>query len=226
MTQTTYAVRLTNVVKRYGNATVLDGIDLTVAHGEFVCILGRSGTGKSTLLNLIGGLDEPTSGTIELLGRNLSELDETRRASLRAHKLGFVFQFFNLIPTLTARENVELPLALNRVAQGSARQRAQALLDGLGVGGCASRFPDDMSGGEQQRVAIARALVHRPALVLADEPTGNLDIDTGSDVLALLRDSCRSADATLIMATHSSEARALADRVLGINQSAVSEQSR
>jgi putative ABC transport system ATP-binding protein len=226
MTQPTYDIRLENVIKRYGDTAVLDGVDLTIAHGEFVCVLGRSGTGKSTLLNLIGGLDEPTSGEIELLGRRLGDLDETRRAALRAHELGFVFQFFNLIPTLTARENVELPLALCGQSQAAAQTRAQALLNDLGVGDCAQRFPDDMSGGEQQRVAIARALVHRPAVVLADEPTGNLDIDTGNDVLALLRDSCRSANATLVMATHSHEAVELADRVLGISQSIVTEQLR
>jgi len=225
MTRTTIDVRLSNVVKRYGDTVVLDGIDLTIAHGEFVVVLGRSGTGKSTLLNLVGGLDEPTSGEIELLGRNLRALSETQRAALRAHKLGFVFQFFNLIPTLTARENVELPLALNGVGRTLARQRAQALLEDLAVGTCADRFPDDMSGGEQQRVAIARALVHGPALVLADEPTGNLDIDTGNDVLALLRASCHAADATLVMATHSTDAVALADRVLSVTQSGVAERA-
>jgi len=223
MAQATIDVRLTEVVKRYADTTVLDRVNLEITHGEFVAVLGRSGTGKSTLLNLIGGLDAPTGGDIEVLGQALNRLDETARASLRALKLGFVFQFFNLIPTLTAQENVELPLALNDVPRALAHRRARAMLDELGLGHCGQRFPDDLSGGEQQRIAIARAIIHEPAIVLADEPTGNLDADTSADVLALLRKVCRDTDASLIMATHSTDAATLADRVLVIEHAAIVE---
>jgi len=223
MAQATIDVRLTEVVKRYADAIVLDHVNLEIAHGEFVAILGRSGTGKSTLLNLIGGLDAPTGGTIEVLGQALSQLDETACAAMRARRLGFVFQFFNLIPTLTAQENVELPLALNETSRAQAQRRARSMLEKLGLGDCDQRFPDDLSGGEQQRVAIARAIVHEPAIVLADEPTGNLDSDTSADVLALLREMCRDTGASLIMATHSTEAAALADRVLVIEHGVVVE---
>lgn len=219
-------VRLVGVAKTYGDSTVLTDVDLEVGHGEFVALLGRSGTGKSTLLNLIGGLDEPTQGDVHLLGRLLSSLTESQRSQLRAKSLGFVFQFFNLIPTLTARENVELPLAINATPKQEGRNRAQRLLGELGLSNCENRFPEELSGGEQQRVAIARAIVHDPAVILADEPTGNLDIETGKSVLALLYEICRRHGTTLIVATHSDEVLGLADRVLTISNARLEETQR
>ena len=205
---------------------MLSNIELTIEHGQFVAVLGRSGTGKSTLLNIIGGLDEPTQGRVLLLGQALRDLSETERSILRARKLGFVFQFFNLIPTLTAQENVELPLALNGIAKSRAREHALALLSELELGRCADRFPDELSGGEQQRIAIARAIAHDPEIVLADEPTGNLDLETGKIVLQLLNDICRRRGATLIMATHSDEVVAIADRVFSVSNSGLEELPR
>jgi putative ABC transport system ATP-binding protein len=223
MTRQDVDVQLEGVAKSYGDIVVLAGIDLAIHHGQFVAILGRSGTGKSTLLNLIGGLDDPTRGRVYLLGQALATLSETQRSMLRARSLGFVFQFFNLIPTLTARENVELPLALNGIPKLRARERARALLGELDLAGCADRFPDELSGGEQQRIAIARAVAHEPAIVLADEPTGNLDLDTGRIVLELLNNICRGRGTTLIMATHSDEVVAIADRVLRVGSSGLEE---
>jgi len=219
-------VQLVGVAKTYGDSTVLTDIDLEVAHGEFVALLGRSGTGKSTLLNLIGGLDEPTQGDVHLLGRLLSSLTESQRSQLRAKSLGFVFQFFNLIPTLTARENVELPLAINATPKQEGRKRARTLLGELGLSSCENRFPEELSGGEQQRVAIARAIAHDPAVILADEPTGNLDLETGKSVLALLYEICRRRGRTLIVATHSDEVLGLADRVLTISNARLEEARR
>lgn len=226
MENTNTDVRLVGVSKTYGDSAVLTDVDLEVSHGEFVVILGRSGTGKSTLLNLIGGLDEPANGEVHLLGHQLSSLTETQRAALRAEKLGFVFQFFNLIPTLTARENIELPLAINTMPKGESRHRATDLLNELGLSDCAERFPEELSGGEQQRIAIARAIAHEPAVILADEPTGNLDIETGKTVLALLYEICRRRGTTLIVATHSNEVLGLADRVLTINNALLEETQR
>jgi len=219
-------VRLLGVTKSYNGHAVLEAIDFEVQHGQFVVVLGRSGTGKSTLLNLIGCLDDASQGEIQLLGTSIGRLDETQRAGLRARKLGFVFQFFNLIPTLTARENIELPLAINRVSKPELRGRSRELLSELGLEHCANRFPDELSGGEQQRVAIARAIAHEPAIVLADEPTGNLDIETGRTVLDLLDQLCRSRGTTLIMATHSDEVLGRADRVVTINNARLIEAPR
>jgi putative ABC transport system ATP-binding protein len=219
-------VRLLGVTKSYNGHAVLEAIDFEVEHGQFVVVLGRSGTGKSTLLNLIGCLDDASQGEIQLLGTSIERLDETQRAGLRARKLGFVFQFFNLIPTLTARENIELPLAINRVSKPDLRARSRELLSELGLEHCANRFPDELSGGEQQRVAIARAIAHEPAIVLADEPTGNLDLETGRTVLDLLEQLCRSRGTTLIMATHSDEVLGRANRVVTINNARLIEAPR
>ncbi len=219
-------VRLVGVSKTYGDSTVLSNVDLDIRHAEFVAVLGRSGTGKSTLLNLIGGLDDPDHGEVHLLGRRLSTLTETQRADLRGEKLGFVFQFFNLIPTLTARENVELPLAINATPKHESRRRAAELLGELDLSNCDNRFPDELSGGEQQRVAIARAIAHNPAVILADEPTGNLDLETGKAVLALLYEICRRRGTTLVIATHSDEVLGLADRVLTISNARLEESQR
>ena len=223
MAADTPSVRLLNVSKTYNSHVVLSHTDLEVAPGEFVVIVGRSGSGKSTLLNLIGGLDFASSGEIWLLGQSLTELTEEQRATIRCRSLGFVFQFFNLIPTLTVSENIRLPLALNGVSKEEAKGRSDHLLHQLGMGDCGKRFPEELSGGEQQRIAIARAMAHKPAIVLADEPTGNLDLDTAREVLKLLDRTCRAQGTTLIMATHSREVIGLADRVLTIRGSQLEE---
>ncbi|HEX7082051.1 MAG TPA: ABC transporter ATP-binding protein [Gammaproteobacteria bacterium] len=209
-------VRLSQVSKAYGNLTVLDNIHFSAKRGEFLVVVGRSGSGKSTLLRLIGGLEAPDSGSVAFAGRRLDRMREPERAAFRRREIGFVFQFFNLIPTLTVAENIELPLALNALSKTETQARVAALLDELGLAGSESRFPEELSGGEQQRVAIARAVAHEPALVLADEPTGNLDLETAERVLGLLNETCRRRHATLIMATHSPEVIGLADRVLTI----------
>lgn len=209
--------------KRYAAREILDAIDLSVAAGEFTVVTGRSGSGKSTLLNLIGGLDRASSGEIEILGRNIEQLPDRELSLLRRRHLGFVFQFFNLIPTLTIAENIELPLALNGRNAKDARARSTEVLTELELEHCASRLPDELSGGEQQRAAIGRAIVHRPALVLADEPTGNLDLETARGVIHLLDDMCRHYGATLIMATHAPEVMGRADRVLTIRNARLEE---
>jgi putative ABC transport system ATP-binding protein len=210
------SVTLEAVSKRYGTQSVLENADLQVRRGEQLAVIGRSGSGKSTLLRLIGSLEPPDTGEIRVAGHDLGGLSETERASVRRSTIGFVFQFFNLIPTLTVGENVELPLALNGAGKAEAQRSSAALLGELGLGGFGQRFPDELSGGEQQRVAIARAVVHAPQIVLADEPTGNLDADTADRVLALLGGLCRRRGTTLVLATHSREAAALADRVVVI----------
>jgi putative ABC transport system ATP-binding protein len=216
-------IELQNVSKRYGRQAVLDGASVTVERGRFVTVMGRSGSGKSTLLRLIGGLEAADSGLVRVDDTDLTALTETERARQRRHGLGFVFQSFNLIPTLTVAENVELPLALNDVAPEKARRLTRELLDELGLADCADRFPEDISGGEQQRVAIARAVVHEPKLVLADEPTGNLDAETAQHVLELLRRTCGERNATLIVASHSAELAARADRVVTIRAGRIEE---
>jgi len=198
------------------DCAVLHGIDLTIDEGEFVVLLGVSGSGKSTLLNLISGIDEPSGGVILLDGVEVTRLDERARTLHRRDQVGIVFQFFNLIPTLTVLENVTLPLELRGENRRQSDQRGLALLARVGLADRASDFPDRLSGGEQQRVAIARALVHEPRLVLADEPTGNLDAETGRSVLALLLELTREAGRTLLMATHDSSIIPQADRVLRI----------
>jgi putative ABC transport system ATP-binding protein len=209
-------IELHNVCKRYGRQPVFDGASVTIERGQFVAVMGRSGSGKSTLLRLIGGLEAADSGLVRVDDTDLTTLTETERAQRRRHGLGFVFQSFNLIPTLTVAENVELPLALNDFAPDQVRVRSRGLLAELGLADCTDRFPEDISGGEQQRVAIARAVVHEPKLVLADEPTGNLDAETSRHVLELLRRTCGQRNATLIVATHSAELAAQAGRVLTI----------
>ncbi len=211
-------IRLENLSKSFQEGAhtrvVLRNVDATFARGEFVAVLGRSGSGKSTLLNLISGIDHADSGAIWLDGQNLTALDERQRTLFRRHYIGFVFQFLNLIPTLTVWENVVLPLELKGVTAAKASRRAESLLDAVGLLDRRQTFPDRLSGGEQQRVAIARALVHDPLLVLADEPTGNLDEETGQQVLVLLDRLTRQAGKNLILVTHSPDAAAYADRVL------------
>lgn len=213
-------IELRGLSKSYGTRArarkVLDGMDATIPRGEFLVLVGRSGSGKSTLLNLIGGLDRPSAGEILLEGRALSGLSETELSLTRRRSVGFVFQFFNLIPTLTVEENLLLPLELIGVAREEATDRGRAWLEAVGLGGRGPDFPDELSGGEQQRVALARALVHEPGLLLADEPTGNLDLHTAREVLERLDTLCRRSGTTLVMATHSQEVIGMADRVLTI----------
>ncbi len=210
-------IRLLGLSKAYQEGgrrrVVLENASAEFDRGEFVALVGRSGSGKSTLLNLVSGIDRADVGQIWLDGRELTALDERQRTLFRRRQIGFIFQFFNLIPTLTVLENVTLPLELNGTSAKAARAAAEPLLAAVGLLDRAGAFPDKLSGGEQQRVAIARALVHDPALVLADEPTGNLDENTGQTVLALLDRLTRQAGKNLLMVTHSLESAAWADRV-------------
>jgi putative ABC transport system ATP-binding protein len=202
---------------------VLQGANATFARGEFVAILGKSGSGKSTLLNLISGIDLIDGGKVCIDGQDLTSLDDYQRTIFRRDKIGFIFQFYNLIPTLTELENVLLPAELTGMARKEARDRAVALLQAVGLDDRLDTFPDRLSGGEQQRVAIARALVNDPLLVLADEPTGNLDEETGVHVLALLDRITRKAGKNIILVTHSQEAAAFADRILYLREGKLEE---
>ncbi|MFQ5760691.1 MAG: ABC transporter ATP-binding protein [Acidiferrobacterales bacterium] len=209
------ARRLTKIYREgEQQRVVFRDLDAEIGRNEFVALLGRSGSGKSTLLNIISGIDLATSGEVHVDGASLGSLSETARTVFRRQHIGFVFQFFNLIPTLTVEENLLLPLELNGRLDAAARTCARELLEEVGLADRVASFPDRLSGGEQQRIAIARALVHKPLLVLADEPTGNLDADTGRQVLELLARMHRATGTTLIMATHSRDAVDLADRVL------------
>jgi putative ABC transport system ATP-binding protein len=192
---------------------VLHELSASFGRGEFVVLLGKSGSGKSTLLNLIGGIDTPSSGRILFGDQDLTAMDERARTLFRRQHIGFIFQFFNLLPTLTVIENILLPLELNNRADAAGRHRAHELLSQVGLGDRANTYPDKLSGGEQQRIAIARALVHDPLLILADEPTGNLDVDTGRQVLDLLDTLTRQAGKNLLMVTHSPDVIGIADRV-------------
>lgn len=192
---------------------VLAGISVSIPKGEFTAILGKSGSGKTTLLNLISGIDQPSEGNIHLDGLALTELNDFDRTIFRRRNIGFVFQFFNLIPTLTVWENVMLPLELNGLAGNQGKLKATELLQFVGLQDRKNSFPDLLSGGEQQRVAIARALVHNPQLVLADEPTGNLDAERGNQILQLLDQLTRAAGKNLILVTHSQQAAGYADSV-------------
>jgi putative ABC transport system ATP-binding protein len=185
--------------------------------GEITAIVGKSGSGKSTLLNLISGIDMPDSGQIWVDGQDLAALHERERTLFRRAQIGFIFQFFNLIPTLTVAENVSLPLELNRVPRQQARQKAQNLLEAVGLLDRWETFPEKLSGGEQQRVALARALVHDPLLILADEPTGNLDEETGAQMMSLLARLTREQGRTLLIVTHSLETASHADRLLRLS---------
>lgn len=193
---------------------VLDGAEAQVRDGESVAILGRSGSGKSTLLNVISGIDRPDSGSVEMDGQEITQLGEPACTLLRRSRIGFVYQFFNLIPTLDVEENVRLVLELNGVRGAQARQRSLEMLEQVGLAGRARSAVDRLSGGEQQRVAIARALVHQPALLLADEPTGNLDEETARQVVPMLFSLARSGKASLLIVTHDTALARSADRTL------------
>jgi putative ABC transport system ATP-binding protein len=218
-------VRLDRVSKDYHEGAearhVLREASAAFAEGELVAIRGRSGSGKSTLLNLVAGVDVPTAGEVFVAGTCLSRLSPAERTLFRRDHLGFVFQFFNLIPTLTVLENVQLPAELGGGSAADAAARARALLAEVGLEGRERTFPDRLSGGEQQRVAIARALVQGPRLLLADEPTGNLDDAAGRAVLALLDRVTRRAGRTLVLVTHSAQVAAMADRVFSIEDGRV-----
>jgi putative ABC transport system ATP-binding protein len=208
-------IRASDVWKEYTTdgqtGYALRGADLEIYPKEIVALFGKSGSGKTTLLNLLAGLDEPTRGVIEMEGLNLQDLGEKGRTNLRRNRIGFVFQFFNLLPTLTALENVVLALELQgRNVNGEGKDA----LEVVGLEGKAHRYPHELSGGEQQRVAIARALAKKPSIILADEPTGNLDTATGDQILALLSDTCRHQGTTLVMVTHTDLTTKYADRTL------------
>ncbi|MEZ0263599.1 MAG: ABC transporter ATP-binding protein [Phycisphaerae bacterium] len=207
--------RLTSVSKHYGQGDTaliaLRDCTLHIPPGRFVALLGPSGSGKSTLLNLLGAVDRPTSGTIEIGGTDLASLTAKQLALFRRRHLGYVFQSFHLVPALSAFDNVAVPWLLDRALTTDRRTEITALLDRLGVADKSARYPDELSGGQQQRVAIARALVHRPSLILADEPTGNLDATTGRQTLDLLVELQRERGLTVVMATHSEEAAARCD---------------
>ncbi|HOH73358.1 MAG TPA: ABC transporter ATP-binding protein [Syntrophales bacterium] len=206
-------IRARDLWKIYDHNPALRGVGMEIARGEVVALIGKSGSGKTTLLNLLAGLDRPSRGTIEVEGQNLESLGEKGRTLLRRNRLGFVFQFFNLLPTLTVLENVHLPLELAGI---SSPENAREALGKLGLEGKERRYPHELSGGEQQRVAIARAVVKKPALILADEPTGNLDTTTGRQILEMLTTRCRESGMSLLMVSHSPTATGFADRVLSM----------
>lgn len=220
-------VELTGVSKRFveGEAIrrVLDDVNLVVARGECVALRGRSGSGKSTLLNIISGIDSPDAGQVRIAGRDVVALTERERTLYRRRHLGFVYQAFNLIPTLTVADNVRLVLELNEVDRTRAEERIGELLDAVGLADRGSTSPDLLSGGEQQRVAIARALAHAPELILADEPTGNLDEESASSVLALLERLVKARGGTMLIATHSKVVADFCDRTLEVRAGKVHE---
>jgi len=213
-------VQFHNLTKTYTEGkqsrTILNNINATFDTGEFILLVGQSGSGKSTLLNLISGIDAPDSGDILVNNVAINRLSERRRTLFRREHIGFIFQFFNLIPTLTVFENVTLALHLNGGVTAAKAQEVQILLERVGLSQRQAAFPDRLSGGEQQRVAILRAIAHNPTLLLADEPTGNLDEDTGQTIMQLLLELTRQANKTLIMATHNPEIIPLADKVYRI----------
>ena len=209
-------LQLNNLAKRYGSSTVFSHVTLDVAPGEFVAIIGESGVGKSTLLNCMAGLDSWNEGSVTLMGNDLASLLEDQRALLRRKHVGFVFQAFHVLPHLDVAQNVALPLMLLDQLDGA---RVQAMLDAVGLQGLGARLPQQLSGGQLQRVAIARALVHRPALLLADEPTGNLDTTTATKVMDALIAQTREHGASLVLVTHSATAASRADRVLHLSAS-------
>jgi putative ABC transport system ATP-binding protein len=214
-----------DLVKRYpvgsGSVEALRGVSLSVNEGEFLAIMGASGSGKSTMLHLLGGLDRPTSGDVVIDGVNVSQLDEEAATLTRRAKTGFVFQFFNLIPLLNVAENVALPFLIAGGTQAEHRARVDELLELVGLSAKAAHRPDQLSAGEQQRVALARALATSPAILLADEPTGNLDYTTGTEILGLLWDSCDRLGQTIVLVTHAASAAAYADRVLVVQDGAI-----
>jgi putative ABC transport system ATP-binding protein len=221
---------LQGVTKNYplGNTIVnaLRGLDLSIEKGEIVAIMGPSGSGKSTLMHILGALDAPTDGEARLEGHDLRELSENELVTLRGRKVGFVFQTFNLIQSLTAQQNVELPMIFLGVRRSARAERARALLDKVGLSERVAHRPNELSGGERQRVAIARALANDPEILLADEPTGNLDSETGATILRLLKQLCRDEEKTMILITHDPDAAAIAGRIVRLRDGRVVEEVR
>ncbi|MBA2346651.1 MAG: ABC transporter ATP-binding protein [Rubrobacter sp.] len=224
------AVETLDLKKVHGEGSTavraLDGVSLRFPGGEFAAIMGQSGSGKSTLLHILGALDKPTSGTVTVGGTELSGLSDRKLTLLRRERMGFVFQFFNLIPTLSAEENILLPALISGEKVGRHTRRLEEMLDLVGLTARRNHRPDELSGGEQQRVAIARALIRNPDIVLADEPTGNLDSKTGAGVLDLLKESAARYGQTIIMVTHDPRAAATADRVVFLADGRVVDETR
>jgi ABC-type lipoprotein export system ATPase subunit len=222
MSENDVIIRAKGVKKTYNTGKViveaLRGVDLEVRRGEMVAVMGPSGSGKTTLLNTLSGLDEIDGGVIEIEGRDLAKMSDRERTRYRASNMGFVFQFYNLLPVLSAAENVEMPLLLNghRVSAKEARRKAHQALDSVGLAGQASQLPGELSGGQRQRVTIARALVNSPAIVWADEPTGDLDSRTAQDILDLMRKLNRENNQTFVIVTHDPEVGAQCDRIITI----------
>ncbi|MEK7322662.1 MAG: ABC transporter ATP-binding protein [Pseudomonadota bacterium] len=223
-------LKLEDLTKYYQEAGrahgVLENLQLVVVPGEIIALVGRSGSGKSTLLNLIAGIDAPSRGRVAIAGSEITSLNEHQRTLFRRRHIGFIFQFFNLIPTLTVQENLLLPLELIGMGGDEADRRAGNLLERIGLVQRADTYPDRLSGGEQQRVALARALIHQPSLLLADEPTGNLDAETGRLVISLLIELAREHAMTVLLVTHSAEVAAAADRICTLRAGQLFEESR
>lgn len=224
-----YFIQVDNLQRCYQQGghqqVVLDGVSFGLRRGETVALLGRSGCGKSTLLNLISGIDLAEAGRVVFDGQDLAALPEQQRTLFRRRHIGFIYQFFNLIPSLTAAENIALVLELNGCASRDALERAHTALTSIGLGTKCAQYPTELSGGEQQRVAIIRALIHQPALVLADEPTGNLDATSGKHMLDLLCTQAREHQTTLLLVTHSLEVARAADRILTLEHGRIEERS-
>lgn len=220
-------IRLINIHKFYkqgkNEITALAGVSLDVPKGEFVVIMGPSGSGKSTLLHLMGGLDRPTEGEVLVDGRIISQMPDDEVTLFRRTKIGFIFQFFNLLPTLTALENIVLPLVLDDRPAADADARAAALLDRVGLKARGDHLPEELSGGEIQRLAVARALAFNPPILLADEPTGNLDSKTGAEILQLIRRINQEEGSTVVMVTHNREAAASGDRIITLKDGVIEE---
>jgi len=223
-------IRLIDVRKSYtqggSEVTALAGVSLQIARGEFAAVMGPSGSGKSTLLHLIGGLDRPTAGDVVVDGKVISQMDDDAVTLFRRENVGFIFQFFNLLPTLTGIENVALPLILDGKSEREAEARAEALLARLGLAARRDHLPEQLSGGEIQRIAIARALVFDPPILLADEPTGNLDTKNGAAILETIRTINREAGCTVVMVTHDRDAAGRTDRVIHLRDGRLEEARR
>jgi putative ABC transport system ATP-binding protein len=218
-------IELSKIGKHYteGNTrhNVLKNLDLTISDGEIIILFGKSGSGKSTLLNIISGIDLPDEGSVTIDGAKVTGLSEKERTLIRRNKIGFIFQFFNLIPTLTVTENLQLPLELNGIKDGD--EKIKAILNEVGLPDKENSFPEKLSGGEQQRIAIARALIHNPAIILADEPTGNLDYETGLQIVDLLDRVVKQKGKTMIMVTHSKDVIGLADKIHSMKDGKLTE---
>jgi putative ABC transport system ATP-binding protein len=227
--QTQNVVELTDVTKIYrlGEIRVeaLRGVNMRAGRGEIVAIMGPSGSGKSTILNLIGALDRPTSGKVMIAGKDISKMSENKLGEIRRKSIGYIFQFYNLIPVLTAYENVELPMLIAGVSGQKRSARAHELLELVDLADRAHHRPDELSGGEQQRVAVARALSKRPPLVLADEPTGDLDSKSGMQVMTILKDLAKKELSTVVMVTHDHQMASLADRILEIRDGKIMKET-